>query len=101
MNRNKEYRLKRKNQRKDYIIQDKNIKLKTMYYQNKIKNEKIEKLKKENKKLKDVVAELEDRLIFKLGKFLNEKDYVINDEDLVELLKIIDRWKKDGLDEEI
>lgn len=101
MNRNKEYRLKRKNQRKDYIIQDKNIKLKTMYYQNKIKKEKIEKLKKENKKLQDVVAELEDRLIFKLGKFLNEKDYIIKEDDLVELLKIIDRWKKEMLDEEI
>ena len=54
MSRNKEYRLKRKSLRKDYIIQDKNLKIKTLYYRNETKRNKIEQLQQENKLLKDI-----------------------------------------------
>ena len=53
MNRNKEYRLKRKAQRKDYIIQDKNLTIKTLYYRNETKRNKIEQLEQENQQLKE------------------------------------------------
>ncbi len=53
MNRNKEYRLKRKSLRKDYIIQDKNFTIKTLYYRNETKRNKIEQLQQENKQLKE------------------------------------------------
>lgn len=52
MNRNKEYRLKRKSLRKDYIIQDKNLTIKTLYYRNETKRNKIDQLQQENKQLK-------------------------------------------------
>lgn len=58
MNRNKEYRLKRKSQRKDYIIQDKNFTIKTLYYRNETKRNKIEQLQQENKQLKEQVQDL-------------------------------------------
>lgn len=60
MNRNKEYRLKRKNQRKDYIIQDKNVKIKSLYYQNETKKEKIDTLKEQNRILKEKVNKFEE-----------------------------------------
>ena len=58
MNRNKEYRLKRKNQRKDYIIQDKNLTIKTLYYRNETKRNKIEQLEQKNKQLQNNWNEL-------------------------------------------
>lgn len=70
MNRNKEYRLKRKSQRKDYIIQDKNLTIKTLYYRNETKRNKIEQLEQENKQLKE-----ENERYRKLGfKHLNEQN---------------------------
>ena len=58
MNRNKEYRLKRKAQRKDYIIQDKNLTIKTLYYRNETKRNKIEQLEQKNKLLQNNWNEL-------------------------------------------
>lgn len=58
MNRNKEYRLKRKAQRKDYIIQDKNLTIKTLYYRNETKRNKIEQLEQKNKRLQNNWNEL-------------------------------------------
>ena len=58
MNRNKEYRLKRKSQRKDYIIQDKNFTIKTLYYRNETKRNKIEQLEQKNKQLQNNWNEL-------------------------------------------
>ena len=58
MNRNKEYRLKRKSQRKDYIIQDKNLTIKTLYYRNETKRNKIEQLEQKNKQLQNNWNEL-------------------------------------------
>ena len=58
MNRNKEYRLKRKAQRKDYIIQDKNLTIKTLYYRNETKRNKIEQLEQKNKQLQNNWNEL-------------------------------------------
>ena len=60
VNRNKEYRLKRKNQRKDYIIQDKNVKIKSLYYQNETKKEKMDTLKEQNRILKEKVNKFEE-----------------------------------------
>lgn len=57
MSRNKEYRLKRKSLRKDYIIQDKNLTIKTLYYRNETKRNKIEQLEQENKQLKEIEKE--------------------------------------------
>ena len=91
MSKNKEYRLKRKNQRKEYIIQDKNIKIKSLYYANQHKIEKIEKLEKRNKQLNKIVTEFDDKLRIKLERLLNEKDYVINTDDLIELLEILNK----------
>lgn len=62
VNRNKEYRLKRKNQRKDYIIQDKNFTIKTLYCRNETKRNKIEQLEQENQQLKEKVGELTQSL---------------------------------------
>lgn len=58
MNRNKEYRLKRKAQRKDYIIQDKNFTIRTLYYRNETKRNKIEQLEQKNKQLQNNWNEL-------------------------------------------
>lgn len=86
MNRNKEYRLKRKAQRKDYIIQDKNLKLKTMYYQNKIKKEKIEQLQQQNKLLKHRLKTandfIEDRKENMIPEHYDDLKYIINECDL-------------------
>lgn len=60
MNRNKEYRLKRKAQRKDYIIQDKNLTIKTLYYRNETKRNKIDQLQQENKQLKEKINTYEN-----------------------------------------
>ena len=68
MNRNKEYRLKRKSLRKDYIIQDKNVKINRLYYLNENKKAKIDELKAENKQLKE---DLEYVLNQVLGAFEN------------------------------
>ena len=59
MNRNKEYRLKRKSLRKDYIIQDKNVKINRLYYLNENKKAKIDELKAENKQLKELCDKYE------------------------------------------
>lgn len=61
MNRNKEYRLKRKSLRKDYIIQDKNVKISRLYYLNENKKSKIEELEQENKQLKEKVDYLKEQ----------------------------------------
>ena len=77
--------------------------------------EAIELLEKENKKLKeqvqdlkadygtiaqierdlykDVIEEVRDRITIKLGRYINEKDYVIDDSTLDELLQILDKVK--------
>ena len=60
MNKNKEYRLKRKVQRKDYIIQDKNLTIKTLYYRNETKRNKIDQLQQENQQLKEKINTYED-----------------------------------------
>ena len=62
MNRNKEYRLKRKSQRKDYIIQDKNFTIKTLYYRNETKKNKIEQLEQKNNQLQNNWNELKNWL---------------------------------------
>ena len=60
MNKNKEYRLKRKVQRKDYIIQDKNLTIKTLYCRNETKRNKIEQLQQENQQLKEKINTYEN-----------------------------------------
>ena len=51
----------------------------------------IEKLRKENKQLKEVIDELKDRITIKLVRYINEKDYLIDDVALDELLHILDK----------
>ena len=42
---------------------------------------------------KDVIEEVRDRITIKLGRYINEKDYVIDDVALDELLQILDKAK--------
>ena len=42
---------------------------------------------------KDVIEEVSDRITIKLGRYINEKDYVIDDVALDELLQILDKVK--------
>ena len=42
---------------------------------------------------KDVIEEVKDRITIKLGRYINEKDYVIDDVALDELLQILDKVK--------
>ena len=67
MNRNKEYRLKRKSQKKDYIIQDKNLTIKTLYYRNETKRNKIEQLEQKNKQLQNNWNELKKLIDERIG----------------------------------
>ena len=55
--------------------------------------EEFENLQQENKLLKDVIDEIRDRITIKLGRYINEKDYVIDDVALDELLQILDKVK--------
>lgn len=83
MNRNKEYRLKRKSQRKDYIIQDKNLTIKTLYYRNETKRNKIEQLEQKNEQLQNNWHELK--------KWLEE---IIEDIDKIEYPDSYDKGEK-------
>lgn len=42
---------------------------------------------------KDVIEEVKNRITIKLGRYINEKDYVIDDVALDELLQILDKVK--------
>ena len=42
---------------------------------------------------KEVIEEARDRITIKLGRYINEKDYVIDDVALDELLQILDKVK--------
>ena len=42
---------------------------------------------------KEVIKEVRDRITIKLGRYINEKDYVIDDVALDELLQILDKAK--------
>ena len=42
---------------------------------------------------KEVIEEVRDRITTKLGRYINEKDYVIDDVALDELLQILDKVK--------
>lgn len=42
---------------------------------------------------KEVIEEVRDRITIKLGRYINEKDYVIDDVALYELLQILDKVK--------
>ena len=42
---------------------------------------------------KEVIEEARDRITIKLGRYINEKDYVIDDFALDELLQILDKVK--------
>ena len=42
---------------------------------------------------KEIIEEVRDRITIKLGRYINEKDYVIDDVDLDELLQILDKVK--------
>ena len=42
---------------------------------------------------KEVIEEARDRITIKLGRYINEKDYVIDDIALDELLQILDKVK--------
>lgn len=42
---------------------------------------------------KEVIEEVRDRITIKLGRYINEKDYVIDDVALDELLQILDKVK--------
>lgn len=42
---------------------------------------------------KEVIEEVRDRITIKLGRYINEKDYVIDDVALDELLQILDKAK--------
>lgn len=44
---------------------------------------------------KDVIEEVKDRITIKLRRYINEKDYVIDDVALDELLQILDILKKE------
>ena len=46
-------------------------------------------LQEENTRLKEVIEEVKDRITIKLGRYINEKDYVIDDVALDELLQIL------------
>ena len=50
-------------------------------------------LQQENTRLKEVIEEAKDRITIKLGRYINEKDYVIDDVALDELLQILDKVK--------
>lgn len=50
-------------------------------------------LQEENKKQKEVIEEVRDRITIKLRRYINEKDYVIDDVALDELLQILDKVK--------
>ena len=52
--------------------------------------EKTNRLEKENALLKEVIEEVKDRITIKLGRYINEKDYVIDDVALDELLQILE-----------
>ena len=47
-------------------------------------------LQQENTRLKEVIEEVKDRITVKLGRYINEKDYVIDDVTLDELLQILE-----------
>ena len=51
------------------------------------------KLEQQCKKQKEVIEEVRDRITIKLGRYINEKDYVIDDVALDELLQILDKVK--------
>lgn len=89
MNRNKEYRLKRKAQRKDYIIQDKNLTIKTLYYRNETKRNKIEQLEQKNKQLQNNWNELKNGLksLFDFDEGVVSKDYLECAEDTLEKMQ--------------
>ena len=55
--------------------------------------EKTNRLEKENARLKEVIEEAKDRITIKLGRYINEKDYVIDDVALDELLQTLDKVK--------
>ena len=55
--------------------------------------EEFENLQRENARLKEVIEEVKDRITIKLGRYINEKDYVIDDVALDELLQILDKVK--------
>ena len=42
---------------------------------------------------KEVIEEVSDRITIKIGRYINEKDYVIDDVALDELLQILDKVK--------
>ena len=42
---------------------------------------------------KEIIEEVKDRITIKLGRYINEKDYVIDDVALDELLQILDKVK--------
>ena len=50
-------------------------------------------LEQQCKKQKEVIEEVRDRITIKLGRYINEKDYVIDDIALDELLQILDKVK--------
>ena len=47
----------------------------------------IKNLQQENTRLKEVIEEVKDKITIKLGRYINEKDYVIDDVALDELLQ--------------
>lgn len=51
-------------------------------------------LEQQCKKQKEVIEEVRDRITIKLGRYINEKDYVIDDVALDELLQILDKVKE-------
>ena len=55
--------------------------------------EEFENLQQERDLYKDVIEEVRDRITIKLGRYINEKDYVIDDVALDELLQILDKVK--------
>ena len=50
-------------------------------------------LEQQCKRQKEVIEEVRDRITIKLGRYINEKDYVIDDVALDELLQILDKVK--------
>ena len=46
---------------------------------------------------KEVIEEVKDRITIKLGRYINEKDYVIDDIALDELLQILEILKKEDI----
>ena len=95
MNRNKEYRLKRKSQRKDYIIQDKNLTIKTLYYRNETKRNKIEQLEQKNKQLQNNWNELKKGLqsLFEFDEGVVSKDYLECAKDTLEKMQELEQGK--------